>query len=180
VPGGDLDIAQVHSGVQHGRDEGVAEHVGVGPGDPDPCSGGEAPQAAGGSMAVHPGAAAVEQDRPAGAGASRLVDGACHRWRQRDQDDLGAFPADPQHLVAVFFAEFGDVGAGGFEDPQAEQPEHGHQREVARIRRLAGCGEQGLELQVGEAQVGDSAGTAGRRTCSAGECPSRPSMTQVR
>jgi hypothetical protein len=28
----------------------------------------------------------------------------------------------------------GDVGPGGFEDPQAEQPEHGQQREVARIR----------------------------------------------
>jgi hypothetical protein len=34
--------------------------------------------------------------------------------------------------VAVFFAEVGDVGAGGFEDPQAQQAEHGHQREVAR------------------------------------------------
>jgi hypothetical protein len=36
--------------------------------------------------------------------------------------------------VAVFFAEVGDVGCGGFEDPQAEQPGHGHQREVARVR----------------------------------------------
>ena len=29
-------------------------------------------------------------------------------------------------------------------------------------------------------RVGDSAGTAGRRTCSAGECSSRPSITHVR
>ncbi len=29
-------------------------------------------------------------------------------------------------------------------------------------------------------RVGDSAGTDGRRTCSAGECSSRPSITQVR
>jgi hypothetical protein len=36
--------------------------------------------------------------------------------------------------VTVFFAEVGDVGPGGFEDPQAGQPEHGQQREVARIR----------------------------------------------
>jgi hypothetical protein len=36
--------------------------------------------------------------------------------------------------------------------PQAEQPEHGHQGEVARIGGLAGRGEQGLELQVGEPQ----------------------------
>jgi hypothetical protein len=32
--------------------------------------------------------------------------------------------------VAVFLAEVGDVGAGGFEDPQAGQAGHGHQREV--------------------------------------------------
>ena len=50
----------------------------------------------------------------------------------------------------MLFAEVADVGAGGFEDPQAEQAEHGHQREVVRVRRLAGGGEQRLELQVGE------------------------------
>jgi hypothetical protein len=36
--------------------------------------------------------------------------------------------------VIVLFAEFGDVGSGGLEDPQAEQAEHGHQREVIRVR----------------------------------------------
>ena len=35
---------------------------------------------------------------------------------------------------------------------QAEQAEHGHQGEVARVRRVPGGGEQGLELQVREAQ----------------------------
>jgi hypothetical protein len=34
--------------------------------------------------------------------------------------------------VAVLFAEVGDVRAGGLEDPQAQQAEHGHQREIAR------------------------------------------------
>jgi hypothetical protein len=33
----------------------------------------------------------------------------------------------------VFFAEVGDVRAGSFEDPQAQQAEHGHQSEVAGI-----------------------------------------------
>ena len=85
-------------------------------------------------MAVHPGAPAVEQDRSAGAAADRLVDGpADGRW-QWEQDDLGAFAAHVQHPVAVFFAEVGDVGPGGFEDAQAEEPEHGDQREVARVR----------------------------------------------
>ena len=39
-------------------------------------------------MAVHPGAAAVEQDRPAVMVADRPVDSPAHRWRQRDQDDI--------------------------------------------------------------------------------------------
>jgi hypothetical protein len=52
--------------------------------------------------------------------------------------------------VAVFFAKVGDVRAGGLEDPQAEQAEHGHKREVAGIGRLAGRGEQGLELKMSE------------------------------
>jgi hypothetical protein len=30
--------------------------------------------------------------------------------------------------------EVGDVGTGGLEDPQAEQPERGHQREAAPVR----------------------------------------------
>jgi hypothetical protein len=59
-----------------------------------------------------------------------------------------------QDPVAVLLAEIGDVRASGFEDPQAEQPEHGHQREVVRGRRLPGGGEQGLELQVSKPEGG--------------------------
>ena len=95
---------------------------------------------------------AVEQDRPAGAVTGRPVDGPPDRWRQRDQDDPGAFSAHAQDPVAVLLAEVSDVGAGGFEDPQAQQAEHGHQREGARVRRLPGRGKQGLELQVGKPQ----------------------------
>jgi hypothetical protein len=36
--------------------------------------------------------------------------------------------------VAVLLAEVGDVRAGGLEDPQAEQAEHRHQREVGWVR----------------------------------------------
>ena len=54
--------------------------------------------------------------------------------------------------MAVLFAKIGDVRAGGLEDPQAEQPEHRHEREVAGIGGLPGGGEQGLELQVREPQ----------------------------
>jgi hypothetical protein len=65
---------------------------------------------------------------------------------------LAPLPHTRQHPVAVFLAEVGDIRAGGFEDPQAEQSEHGYQREVARVRGFPGGGEQGLELQVGEPQ----------------------------
>jgi hypothetical protein len=95
---------------------------------------GETPQAPGGRVPVHPGAAAVEQDRPVGAGAGCLVDGPADGWRQRDRDDFGAFPAYAQHTVAVLFAEVGDIGAGSLEDPQAGQPEHGCEGEVVRVR----------------------------------------------
>jgi hypothetical protein len=99
---------------------------------------------------VHPGAASIQQDRPAGSEVYGTVDGPADCWRQRDQDDLGALAAHSQHPVAVFLAGVSDVRAGGLEDPQAQQAEHGDQREVARVRRLPGGGEQGLELQVGE------------------------------
>jgi len=67
--------------------------------------------------------------------------------------ELGALAAHAQDPVAVFLTEIGDVRSSGFEDPQA-QPEHGHQREIARVRRFPGSGEQCLELQVGEPQGG--------------------------
>ncbi len=114
--------------------EGVPEQMRVRPGDPDPGSFGEPPQSAGGGVAVHPGAAAVQEDWPAGAGADSPVDGAADRWWQRDEDDLGAFAAHAQHPVAVLLAKIGDVCPAGFEDPQAQEPEHRDQREVAGVR----------------------------------------------
>ena len=61
---------------------------------------------------------AHQQPEPAGAG---------------DRGDLGAFAGYAQHPVAVLFTEVGDVGIGGFEDPQAQQAEHGNQGEVAAL-----------------------------------------------
>jgi hypothetical protein len=63
--------------------------VRVGPGEPYASCFRQAPQPAGGGVAVHPSAAGIEQNRPAGAGADRAVDGPPDGWRQRDQDDLG-------------------------------------------------------------------------------------------
>jgi hypothetical protein len=82
-------------------------------------------QAAGGGVPVHRGTTTVEQDRPADPVCGGAVDRPADRRGQRDQDDLGAFAAHAQDAVAMFLAQVGDVGAGGFEDPQAQQPEHG-------------------------------------------------------
>ena len=128
-------------------------------------------QPAGGGVPVHPGAAAVAQDRAGVAVADGAVDGAGDGWWQRDEDDLAAFAEDAQDAVAVFLAEVVDVGAGGFEDPQAEQAEQARPGRSrwgwSRCGRRRACASNCRWVSP---SVGDSAGTLGRRTCSAGEC----------
>jgi len=131
MAGSYLDVPQVDPSVQHGCDEGVPQHMRVCPGNPDSGGIGQLPKAPGGSMAIHPAAAAVEQDRPFWAIADGLVDSPADRRWQGDQDDPAAFAAYPQHPVTMFFTKVGDVGGSGLEDPQAEQPEHRYEREVA-------------------------------------------------
>ena len=79
----------------------------------------------GGSVAVHPGAAAAEQDRPTGYGADGAVDRTADCRGQRDQHNLGTLAAYSQHPVAVLVAEVAYIRAGGLEDPQAQETEHG-------------------------------------------------------
>jgi len=146
---------------------------------PHPGSRGQVAEAAGAGVPVHPGTAPVAQQRPVLAAVDGPVDGPPDRGRQRDEDDLGALADHAQDAVAVLLAEVGDVGGAGLEDPQPEQAERGDQGEVLTVGRLAG-GQQRLELQVVSPSVGDSGGTVGRRSHCAGECSSRPSMTQVR
>jgi hypothetical protein len=179
MPGSDLDIPEIHAGIEHRGNESVTKHMRVYL-RPQPGGASEAPQPPGGRVPVHPGTAAVEQDRPAIPQASYPVDGPADRWRQRDLDDFAAFAAHAQHPVAVFFAEVGDVGPGGFEDPQAKQAEHGHQREVVRVGDSRAAVSRASNCRCVNPRVGDSAGTAGRQTCSAGECCRRASRTQVR
>src|SRR5690242_14562815 len=47
VPGSDLDVAEVDAGIEHGRDEGMPEHMRMGPGDLDAGGLSEVVQAAG-------------------------------------------------------------------------------------------------------------------------------------
>ena len=82
--------------------------------------------------------------------------------------------------MAVLFAEVFDVAASGLEDTKAWEAQHRDECAVAAVGRLLGGGQQGFELQVLKPRVGDSAGTCGRRTYSAGECSSTPSIRHVR
>ena len=96
---------------------------------------GEVFEAAGGGVAVHAAAGRIEQDRAGHAVAGGGVDGAADRGRQQHQGGLVAFAAHPWDTAAVFLTEVVDVGGGGFEDPQPEQPEHRDQREVGLVGR---------------------------------------------
>jgi hypothetical protein len=131
---GDLNVAEADSCVEHGGDEGVPEHVRVSAADAHSAGGCEVAETAGGGVPVHPGTARVQQDRPVGPAAASAVDGPADGGRQRDEDHFGALAADPQDAVAVFLAEVGDIGTGGFEDPQAQQAEHGDEGEVGWVR----------------------------------------------
>jgi len=130
----------------------MAKHVRMRPGNSHTSGFGYPPQAAGSCVAVHPDAASVQQDRPALPLTHGTVDCPADRWRQGNKDDLGSLAAHAQHPVTMLFAKVGNIRAGGLKDPQTEQPEHGHEGEVAGIGGLPGCSEQGLELQVGEPQ----------------------------
>jgi len=82
VTRGDLDIAQVDSGIEHCGDEGVSEHVGVHAWQLHAGLLGEPSQPSGGAVPVHAGAARGQQDRAPGAGADRAVDGSSDRGRR--------------------------------------------------------------------------------------------------
>ena len=88
-------------------------------------------------MAIHAGAVAGAQDRSCFPCVDSPVDGPAHRGWQRNQGDFAALADDAKYPVAMFLAKVGDVGVGGFEDPQPQQAEHGDQREVEDVARLA-------------------------------------------
>jgi hypothetical protein len=117
VAGGDLYVAKADAGVQHGRDEGVAQHVRVHPRHPNSGRLSQVLESTGGRVPVYSGAEGVAQDRTGRAVIDCPVDGSGHRGRQWDEDDLAAFAADPQDAVAVFLAEVGDACAARLEDP---------------------------------------------------------------
>jgi len=142
---------------------------------------GERGQPAGGRVPVHPPAVPVEQQRPADPIGDGAIDRAGDRRRQGCQHGLAAFAPDFQHPMAVLLAQVGDVRAARVEDPQAEQTQQAHQREVIPFAESRAELSSASNCRWVNPGVGESAGTAGRRTYSAGACASTPSsMTQVR
>ena len=126
----------------------VTQHVRMHPREVDSGVAGEVTQPPGGGVAVHPSAPLVEQQRTASSITAGAVDrSADGRW-QRYEDDLSALAPDSEHSVAVLLAEIVDVRADGLEDPQSEQTQQAHQREVEWVGRHPGGGQQRLELQM--------------------------------
>ena len=148
MAGGDLHVAQVDTGIEHGGDEGVAQHVRMHPRRRHPSSLRQGTQAPLRGVAIHPGASAAARDRPAAAAVDCAFDGSLDRWWEWGLDDLAALATDLQHAVAVFLAEVFDVRPTRLEDPQTEKAEHGDQGEVIDVRRGLPGSEHGLELQV--------------------------------
>lgn len=175
----DLDVGKVDAGVEHRGHECVAQHVRVHAGRRDVGRLGKCLQAAGGRVTIHPPGVAVEEDRSGSATGDRLVDGTTDsRWR-RQQGGLVAVAVHGEDAVTASFAERLHVGTGRLEHAQSKQSEHRDKGEVAAVGGVAAGGEDGLELQVTETERGDSSGTCGRRTYSAGECSRIWSITQV-
>ena len=88
----------------------------------------------------------IEQDWPAGPTPSRVLDGTRDFWRERGQDVLVALATHQEHAVAVFLAHVLDVGSGGLEDPQPEEPKHRDQGEVEVVAGVSCGGQDGFEL----------------------------------
>jgi hypothetical protein len=120
VAGGDLDVAEIYSSVEHGGDIGMAEHVGMHPRTGDAGRVCQVAEAASGAVPVHPVPTPVEQEWAAAAVPGRTFDGPCDGRRKGCQDVPVALAAHQQHAVAVLFSQIFDVGSGGLEDPQPE------------------------------------------------------------
>ena len=128
VPGGDLDIAQVNPGIQHGCHGRCGRVIRT-----PACQARWRRRRVATCRSIRVSRLLSRIGPLARPAMARSM--ARPAAGQRHQDDLGALAAHARDAVAVFLARVGDAGARGFEGPQAQWPEHGHQREVVFIRR---------------------------------------------
>ena len=164
MAGSDLHVMKVDSGVEHRGHKRVPQHVRMHPRQTDTGISGQVLQPSGGGMAIHPHGAQVPQDGPDGSTRDRPLDRPLDRRRQWGEDDLATLTADLQHPMAVLLAHIGNVGATGFEDPQPEQAEHGHQAKSLTFADVRAALNNASNCRCDKPKVGDSVGTFGRRT----------------
>jgi hypothetical protein len=112
MAGCDLHVSEIDTGVEHGGDEGVPQHVWVHARKPYAGLFGEAAQTSGGTVPVHPSATGGQQDGAGSPVVDGSFDGPADGRLEWNQGDLAALAADPEHTVAVLFAEVFDVAAG--------------------------------------------------------------------
>jgi hypothetical protein len=172
VPGGDLDIAKRHPGVEGRHDECSSEHVRV-----DGAQAGPLPDCSDppvGCAPVEALAVSPAQDRSLAAFADGEVDGARRAGDEWDGGGLVALAEDAQGAVTAFEAKVLDVGRAGLAYPQPVEPEQHREGRVVAVVLVGGEQEH---AEFGAVQTAGIRGrTWGRRTYCAGFDPIRPSM----
>ena len=154
----------------HGRDKCMAQHVRVRPDDVDAGGLGEVPQAAGGGVPVHPGAVALSRIGPrtleptarsmarptaGGSGTRTILVPLPHTRSTR-------WPcSSPRSAMSAAVAS--KIRKPSSPSMATSAKSCGFADSRAAVSRASNC-------RWVNPRVGDSAGTTGRRTCSAGEC----------
>lgn len=105
MPGSDLDVPQVNSGVEHRGYEGVPKHVRMHVYLRQSGLLCESLQSSGSTVAVHTVVRAIPKDRPTGPSVDGAVDGSADgRWK-RCKRVLLALAPHPQNRMAVDLIE---------------------------------------------------------------------------
>ncbi len=145
--------------------------------DSDACCGGQVPKPAGGRVAVHPRAPAVEENRAAVAARGSAVDGAPDGGRQGARTTLLPLPqtcstrwpcSSPISLMSV------PVASKIRRPSRPSRPGIDMSAKSLLLAESPAVVSSASNCRRVNPGVGDSAGTAGRRTYSAGECASTP------
>jgi hypothetical protein len=145
VAGGELDVAQRHTGVEGRHDESGSQHVRVD--QPEACSLADRPDPAMGGTTVQVVPVLAMQDRPLTALADSQVDGPGGSGDERDDGRLVALPDDAQRPVATLHPEVLDVGGTGLADPESVETQEDGQGGVIPGETLGGE-QEGAELAL--------------------------------
>lgn len=129
-------------------------------------------QAAGSGVPVHPDAAHVAQDRSRSAPDDGAFDGTLHGRRERGQDNLPPLPSHFQHAVAVLLAQVGDVRPQASKIRRPSNPSMVTSAKPLRLAEVRAAVSRASNCRCDNPRVGDSGGTLGRRTKSAGDAAS--------